>query len=403
MNTPAIKAAGSLPAGAVSGEIRVLLVDDQVIVARAVERMLEPERDVRLRFCQDPTKAIQEAEAFRPTVILQDMVMPEVDGMTLVRFFRNHPRLRDIPLVVLSSKEEAATKAEAFACGANDYLVKLPDRVELVARIRYHSKAYLSLVQRNEAYAALLKSQNELAAELARASEYVLSLLPAPLTEGAITAEWCFVPSAKLGGDSLGYHWLDDRHFAAYVLDVCDHGVGSALLSVSALNVLKTESLANVDFRAPEDVLNGLNRAFPMEKNNNLFFSLWYGVFTRETDELRFEAAGHPPALLRSETDELEELHTRNLFIGAMPETTYRAGSVRIRRPCSLYVFSDGVYEVTKQDGAMWTFTEFKALLASHSTAWTTDLDGLYAHVRHINAGQVLDDDFSLLKVGFSA
>ena len=117
-------------------EIRVLLIDDQAIVGETVRRMLAPETDIVFRFCQDPTQAIPLAAEWSPTVILQDLVMPEVDGLALVRYFRVHPKLKDIPLIVLSSKEEAVTKAEAFALGANDYLVKLPDRIELVARIR---------------------------------------------------------------------------------------------------------------------------------------------------------------------------------------------------------------------------------------------------------------------------
>jgi adenylate cyclase len=61
--------------------------------------------------------------------------------------------LADVPLVVLSTKEEAEIKAEAFAAGANDYQVKLPDPRELLARLRYHSSSYRSIVERNHAYA----------------------------------------------------------------------------------------------------------------------------------------------------------------------------------------------------------------------------------------------------------
>ena len=120
-------------------KIKVLLIDDQAIVGAAVKRMLEPEEDIIFQFCQDPTQAIPTASEFKPTVILQDLIMPEIDGLTLVKFFRVHQQLKDVPLIVLSSKEEAETKADAFALGANDYMVKLPDRIELVARIRYHS------------------------------------------------------------------------------------------------------------------------------------------------------------------------------------------------------------------------------------------------------------------------
>ena len=135
--------------------ITVLLVDDQAMIGEAVRRMLAPEQDIDFHFCQDATKAIKAANRIHPTVILQDLIMPEVDGLILVRYFRANPTTRDVPLIVLSSKEEALTKAEAFALGANDYLVKLPDRVEIIARIRHHSRGYINLLQRNEAQARL--------------------------------------------------------------------------------------------------------------------------------------------------------------------------------------------------------------------------------------------------------
>jgi adenylate cyclase len=135
--------------------ITVLLVDDQAMIGEALRRMLAPEQDIDFHFCQDPTKAIKVANRIHPTVILQDLVMPEIDGLTLVRYYRANPSTRNVPLIVLSSKEEALTKAEAFALGANDYLVKLPDRLEIIARIRYHSRGYINLLQRNEAQAQL--------------------------------------------------------------------------------------------------------------------------------------------------------------------------------------------------------------------------------------------------------
>ena len=142
--------------------ITVLLVDDQLIVGETVRRMLVSEQDIRFHFCKDPRLALAKAVEVSPTVILQDLAMPEIDGLTLVRLFRADPRTRDVPLIVLSAKEEPLVKAEAFALGANDYVVKLPDRVELIARVRYHSKGYISLLERNAAFKALVESQRQL-------------------------------------------------------------------------------------------------------------------------------------------------------------------------------------------------------------------------------------------------
>jgi sigma-B regulation protein RsbU (phosphoserine phosphatase) len=332
--------------------ITVLLVDDQAIVAAAVKRMLETETDITFHYCQDPNQALPKALEVSPTVILQDLVMPEIDGLTLVKFFRAHPQLKDIPLIVLSTREEAATKAEAFSLGANDYLVKLPDRIELIARIRYHSSGYINLLQRNEAYEALLESQQALALDLALAADYVISLLPRPVTAGPVRTRWRYFPSTQLGGDGFGYHWIDQDHFAAYLLDVCGHGVGAALLSVSALNVLRAQNLPNTDFHVPDRVLASLNDTFQMQDHNDLYFTIWYGVYNRVTRELRYASGGHPPALLYAGAGEKNQLITPNFFIGGMSDSTYESGAVSLPAgPARLYIFSDGRTRWTGRTG----------------------------------------------------
>jgi PAS domain S-box-containing protein len=143
-------------------QIKVLLIDDQPFIGEAVRRMLASEDDIVFHYCSEPIQAIQQATEIAPTVILQDLVMPEVDGLLLLRFFRANAATRDIPMIVLSTKEEVNLKAEAFATGANDYIVKLPEPIELIARIRYHSQAYINRRQRDEAYLAMQESEQRL-------------------------------------------------------------------------------------------------------------------------------------------------------------------------------------------------------------------------------------------------
>jgi PleD family two-component response regulator len=94
-----------------------LLVDDQEIVAEAVRRMLSGEPDIRLEYCQDPRKALDMARKIHPTLILQDLIMPGIDGLTLVRFFRASEDTRQVPLIVLSTKEDPATKRKLLPEG----------------------------------------------------------------------------------------------------------------------------------------------------------------------------------------------------------------------------------------------------------------------------------------------
>src|ERR1019366_4343931 len=122
--------------------VMVLLVDDQAMVCEAVRRALASQTDIDFHYCSYAREALTIANQIKPAVILQDLVMPGVDGLTLVNQFRTNPATKDVPIIVLSTNENPQVKGHAFALGANDYLVKLPDKIELVARIRYHSKAY---------------------------------------------------------------------------------------------------------------------------------------------------------------------------------------------------------------------------------------------------------------------
>jgi phosphoserine phosphatase RsbU/P len=383
--------------------ITVLLVDDQAMIGEAVRRMLSGEKDISFHFCNDPTKALETAVRVSPTVILQDLVMPEVDGLTLVKQFRAQENTKDIPLIVLSTKEEPLIKAEAFALGANDYLVKLPDKIELIARIRYHSRAYINLLERNEAYQALFRSQQRLAGELAEAAEYVKSLLPARM-EGQIQTDWMFIPSTQLGGDSFGYHWIDEDHFAIYLLDVCGHGVGAALLSVSVINVVRSQSLPDTDFRDPAKVLASLNEAFPMANNNRMYFTMWYGVYDKSRRVLTYGSGGHPPAVLLTGVDRSSakslELSTPCLVVGAMSGIPYKSVSVELEPYAEMFIYSDGVYEVNKPDGSMLERDEFIEKL-SEPLPQPSALQHIYRFVRDLQNSDNFEDDFSILQVRF--
>jgi phosphoserine phosphatase RsbU/P len=380
--------------------VRVLLVDDQPIVGQTVRQMLAAEPDVAFEYCPDPAAAIDVAAAFRPTVVLQDLVMPDVDGLLLVKFFRANPATRDVPLVVLSSKEEPVIKARAFALGANDYMVKLPDKLEVVARVKYHSRGYTALLERNEAYHRLDESQKELAAELRQAARYVQSLLPPKLTTGPVRIDWRFVPSTQLAGDMFGHHWLDPDHLAIFLLDVSGHGVGSALLAVSVGNLLMAKSLPDTNMRDPAAVISRLNESFPMDRQDGKYFTIWYGVYRPADRTLTYCNAGHPPALLWH-AGIVEQLTADGPAAGMMPGMPYDNRTVPVPPDARLVVFSDGVFEIeVAATGQMWPFEDFLTYLGG-LIGHEGMSDEQLAHSRALSGADTLADDFSMLEAWF--
>ncbi|MCT7954722.1 ATP-binding protein [Laspinema palackyanum] len=135
--------------------VTILLIDDRPLVGEVLRRKLGSEKDIEFFYCSNPVQAIPMALECEPTVILLDLVMPEIDGLMLLRFLRAHPKTQEIPVLVLSTEEQVSLKGEAFAAGASDYLIKFPDPIELIARIRYHSKAYINFLKQQEAYQEL--------------------------------------------------------------------------------------------------------------------------------------------------------------------------------------------------------------------------------------------------------
>lgn len=383
--------------------ITVLLIDDQAMIGEAVRRMLVDEADIIYHYCNSATKALQMAAEVSATIILQDISMPEIDGLTLAKFFRANAATRDIPLIILSGAEDPKVKADAFAAGANDYLVKFPDKIELIARIRYHSKCYINLLQRNEAFQALIASQAALATELGEAAEYVKSLFPQPSNDNGVTTDWIFVPSTQLGGDAFGYHWIDRDNLAIYLLDVCGHGVGAAMLSISIINAIRTETLPGTNFMNPANVLNTLNKNYQMEAHNNMFFTIWYGVYKKSERKIMFSSGGHPPAiLLNTHTDKpsnMIQLKTDGPLVGCFPDVQYKTDSCLVEKSNKLYVFSDGVYEITKKDGTLLTLDRFIERLALPSQNGKSEVISIMEYIVDLQDSDYFDDDYSMLQI----
>ena len=252
-----------------------------------------------------------------------------------------------------------------------------------------------------ESREALLRTHRRLEQELQDASRYVCSILPQPVRT-PFFVDWRYVPCTELGGDSFGYHWVDPEHFALYLLDVCGHGVGAALLSVVVANTLRSEALPGTDFRAPDKVLTDLNQAYQMEKHDNLYFTIWYGVYDRVTRQLEYAAAGHPPAILVVDTPKgvrrIEQLQGKGPGLGITADAIYRSQQCVLPSPSRLFLFSDGTYEVRKPDGAMLDFDEFLDVLTQPPKE-ESELDRLLSFMRALHGPGPLEDDFSIVEL----
>ena len=269
----------------------LMLIDDQPLVAEKLKRSVQDEKDISLHYCEDPTRALVEAERIRPTIILLDLVMPDIDGMKLLRFLRANTATHDVPVIVLSSREHASTKAEAFANGAYDYMVKLPERSELLARIRHHSTAYIHKLQRDDAFRALRASQaalEEKNLELMRLSQLdgLTELANRRLFNNRLEQEW---DRSRRSGKPVGLAMFDVDWFKDYN-DTYGHLQGDDCLKTIA-RVLKDSA------RRPADLavrFGGEEFVLLMPETDEAGALHVAETVRREVAELGLEHAGAP-------------------------------------------------------------------------------------------------------------
>jgi serine phosphatase RsbU (regulator of sigma subunit) len=247
-----------------------------------------------------------------------------------------------------------------------------------------------------------IKKAQELDRDIRKASDYVASLLPAPITSGPVRTEWRFVPSAQLGGDAFGYYWLDPTTFVFYLVDVSGHGVGAAMHSVTVLNVLRQRALPNVDFTNPAAVLASLNDRFPSDIHNGLYFTMWYGVYRTSGRTLTYGSAGHGPAfLVPSDKSATQPLGMPALMIGLLPAQVYDVQQATLPEGSTLFLFSDGAYEIVTKTDERWDLSNFLPLLMEPAVPGTDEPDRVYQAVKKAAAPGPLEDDFSLVAVTF--
>lgn len=248
-----------------------------------------------------------------------------------------------------------------------------------------------------------VEDSQELDRDLEQAWNYIQSLLPSPIKEGPIQSDWVLVPCARLGGDVFGYRFLDPRRFAIYLIDVSGHGTGAAMHAVSVINVLRQPVLPESDYLDPSKVLGALNAMFRMETHGNLYLTVWYGVYDLDERKLTYANAGHHASyLLSADRDTAVPLKTRNPIIGVAPEVAFQKDTVTVPVGSTLYVFSDGVFEITTKGGRDWQIEDFVEEIRQPPRDGVTESHRLLGIVKETAKSPNLDDDFSLIALNFT-
>ncbi|BAZ37414.1 response regulator receiver modulated serine phosphatase [Calothrix sp. NIES-4101] len=376
---------------------QILVIDDDPAVLILLKRMLV-RQGYEVVAATNGKDGITQACAIQPALIICDWMMPGLSGIDVCQLIKAEPNLSTTFFILLTSLDSVADRVKGLDAGADDFITKPIEQNELQARVR----AGLRLHQLSQ---DLQTQKQKLEDELTEAAEYVCSLLPPPTTK-PLNINYKFIPSRQLGGDCFDYYWLDPDYLALYLLDAAGHGLKATLPSISVLNLLRSRALQNLNYYQPSEVLKALNETFQMNYQNDKYFTIWYGVYNRIKRQLIYSSAGHPPAILisgKSTTSaEVKLLRTSGMPIGMFPDAKYIDGFCTIEQESSLYLFSDGAYEITLSDGKLWGLEAFIRKLVSSHHNFDYYLNDIVNYLATLNVKDAFDDDLSIMRIDFS-
>ncbi len=344
---------------------RILVVDDNRVNRHLLLALLERDGFHAVDVAEDGIDALERLPAFRPDLILLDLMMPRMDGFEMCRRLRADPQWQDLPVLVQSSLNQAGDRARAFAAGATDYVTKPLNALELLARVRIH-------LQKRALLRDLTQFRQRTEAELAFARRMQERLMPGPdrcaAVEAAtgITVNSHFAPSSELGGDFWGMR-PDSHHpgrLHLYLVDFSGHGVGAALNTFRLHAILQQTDFGGTD--NPADALAAINRRLCTLLPRGQFATMLIGMIDPEAGCLRYASAGSTKPMVWAPGDAAPTPgDSAGLPLGLVGQATYETRELPLPPGGRLFLYSDAAIEIPVGADVL-DDTGLAALIAPH-------------------------------------
>lgn len=385
---------------------KILIINDDESICELLNTFLT-QKGYFAKVAFDGTAGIQQAELFKPDLILLDVIMPKMDGYQVCEKLKQSKLTQDIPVIFLSSLTESKDKIRGLEVGGVDFVNRVTDRAELLARIQTHLHIRAlnkELFERNQ---ELLEKQKHIEEDLIAAAAIQRSLLPQSQTEmNKMNVSWSCIPCEQVGGDIFNVIRFDDEHMIFYILDVSGHGVPSAMITVSVSQQLHQHNsifgLFNTpNLLSPKEILKSLDKEFPIERFDK-FFTIFYMVLNTKTGKICYSNAGHPPGIILHPDREMELLQNGGTVIGINESFPFEEDERYMVRGDKIILYTDGVIEYQNSEEELFGAKRFYDLLEKikHEPI-SIIIDKVCSALREFGNGTSPADDVSIMAIAF--
>lgn len=369
-------------------ECRILLVDDA-----------KPNIDILVAALKDHYKlsvalsgevALQLAERTPPDLVLLDVMMPGLDGYEVCRRFRKMPAMADVPVIFLSSLDEVQNKAMGFEAGANDYVTKPFETLEVQARVRSLLKA--------KAYSDSVKEQ--LAADLRVAHDIQMGMIPQNFTalekQFSVELAATLVPTREVGGDLYCAFAADDDRLVLIMGDVSGKGIPASLFMVRASTLVR---LLGRQIREPAVILATLNDELEADNPSGMFVTVLCAIYERASRRLTLANGGQcRPVLLRPGQPPAWAFPRLGTALGLADGMKFEQIDMVLEPGDAIVLYTDGVSEAFNPHDECYGDTRLLAELARSNGSPASDVTtALLQSVRTFADGTPQSDDIAAL------
>ena len=316
-------------------DCRVLLVDDAKANLDILVEGLKS--DHKLSLAMNGEMALQVAERTPPDLVLLDIMMPGIDGYEVCRRMRQMPETAEVPIMFLSSLEEVQNKTRGFEVGANDYLTKPFEMLEVKARVRSLLKA--------KAYSDAVKEQ--IASELRVAREIQMGMLPHDFAAVEQTFGLQFgavlEPAREVGGDLYGVFASGLDRLVVFLGDVSGKGIPASMFMVRAISLAR---LLAREIAEPERILARLNDELSADNPSGMFVTFLCAVYEPGSRRLVLANGGHcRPVLLPASGQPRWAVKNLGTALGFESGLEFERTELALNPDDALVLYSDGVSE----------------------------------------------------------
>jgi sigma-B regulation protein RsbU (phosphoserine phosphatase) len=373
---------------------RVLIVDDNTSSRRLLAAALKSAGFTALQ-AADGSDALAAIARMPPDVVLLDLEMPGLTGTETCERIREHsdPRVRELPVVMLTAHDSEEEEVRCLKAGANDFLAKPVGRAALTARIQTQLRLRAMGTELRTQNEELAKWRATHEADLEAAKTTQSAIIPAkPLALAGWQIETRFTPVIQVGGDVYGWRILGNGRCVVWLADATGHGAAAALFTtLTALLFHQTTSHANT----PSEVLREVNSEFIGVFRGRSFMSAC--CLMLEVDgTVTFSSAGHPPLLVRRAGGEVESIEAASTMLGITRELAPADSRVALKPGDGMLLYTDGLYSLRSPGGEMLTWLAVRNAFAAKLEG-KGEIEGVIASLQANSNGTPFDDDLTAL------